>query len=60
MLQESIALLKEALRNDPKAQPMRGILARNYLILADLLHRMGDGEGAAEATRQAESLRPGR
>jgi eukaryotic-like serine/threonine-protein kinase len=59
MLKESIAVLKEALKKMPDAHPIRGILARNYMTLADLLRQTGDTEAAEEAVRQAESLRPG-
>lgn len=59
MLEGSIASLKAAIQRDPNA-PIRGVLAYNYMRLADLLRRMGDDKAAAEATRQAESLRPSR
>jgi len=57
MLEGSIASLKAAIARDPNA-PIRGVLAYNYMRLADLLRRMGDEQAAAEAARQAESLRP--
>jgi tetratricopeptide (TPR) repeat protein len=60
MLQASIAALKEFLKNDPRAGPFRGVLAHHYMILADLLRRMGEQEAAAEAVRQARDLHPGR
>jgi tetratricopeptide (TPR) repeat protein len=59
-LEDSIACLKELLRLDPKPSPIPRILAHHYGSLADLLHRMGDEQGAAEALHQAEQLRPRR
>ena len=46
MLQASIASLAELSQADPKGPPLRGILARHYLSLADLLRRMGEGQGS--------------
>ncbi len=60
MLQASIASLKELSQNDPKGPPLRGILAHDYMSLADLLRRMGEDQAAAEAAAQARDLRPGR
>jgi tetratricopeptide (TPR) repeat protein len=60
MLRESIALIKENLQNHPEAHPLRGILARNYAVLADLLRTTGDEQAAAEADEQAKLLRTGR
>jgi hypothetical protein len=48
------------LQNNPQEHPLRGVLARNYMILADLLRRTGDEAGAADALREAKLLRPGR
>jgi serine/threonine protein kinase len=56
-LQDGIASFQEVLRSDAKAGHLRGILARNYLSLADVLRRMGEDHAAEQATRQAESLR---
>ncbi len=57
-LQESIALLKGAMRDDPKALHTRDVLAQDYMNLAALLRRMGDEPAAAEADRQARELLP--
>ncbi len=56
--QDAITSFKEIMQNDPKAGPIRGVLAHNYANLSDLLRRMGEEQAAAEATRQAEALRP--
>jgi serine/threonine protein kinase len=56
-LQDGIVSFQEVLRSDAKAGHLRGILARNYLSLADVLRRMGEDQAAEEAARQAESLR---
>ncbi|MGA2066329.1 MAG: protein kinase [Thermoguttaceae bacterium] len=55
-LQDCIVSFKEVLRNDAKAGHVRGILAKNYLSLADVLRRMGEDQAAEEATRQARDL----
>jgi hypothetical protein len=60
MLQASIDSLTELLPNDPKAALLRGILAHQYMSLADLLRHMGEEQAAADAASQAENLRPGR
>jgi tetratricopeptide (TPR) repeat protein len=60
MLEASIASLKELLENDPKAQPLRGLLAYRYMSLADLLRGMGEEQAAAAAVREAQDLRPDR
>jgi tetratricopeptide (TPR) repeat protein len=59
MLEGSLASFKVAIDRDPNA-PIHGILAHNYMRLADLLQRMGEKKAAAEAARQAEGLRPRR
>ncbi len=59
-LQDCIACFKEVLRIDAKAGHVRGILAKNYMSLADVLRRMGEDQAAEEATRQARDLRPER
>ena len=59
MLQDSIASLKELSQSDPKGPPISGILAHNYMSLADLLRRMGEDQAAADADAQARDLRPG-
>ncbi|MGD0382156.1 MAG: hypothetical protein ABSA77_01455 [Thermoguttaceae bacterium] len=59
MLQASIDALKELSQNDPKAPPLRGILAHHYMSLAELLRRMGEKQAAADAEAQARNLRPG-
>jgi hypothetical protein len=48
------------LQKDPKAWPIRGVLAGNYMYLANLLRRTGDDKAATEADRQAQGLRPAR
>jgi tetratricopeptide (TPR) repeat protein len=59
-LQDSIALFKGILENDPKAGPLRGVLAHNYMNLSDLLRRAGDEKAAEEAAQQAQKFRPDR
>jgi hypothetical protein len=56
-LRESIGSLKEAMQSDPRAHFIRGILDRNYSILADMLRQSGDEQGAAEAECQVDILR---
>jgi tetratricopeptide (TPR) repeat protein len=56
-LQDGIVSFQEVLRIDAKAGHVRGILARNYLSLANVLRRMGEDQAADEATRQAQGLR---
>jgi tetratricopeptide (TPR) repeat protein len=56
-LQDCIASFKEVLRSDAQAGHVRGILAKNYMNLADVLRRMGEDQAAEEATRQAQALR---
>jgi tetratricopeptide (TPR) repeat protein len=56
-LRESIDSMKEAMQSDSRAHFIRGILDRNYSILADMLRQSGDEQGAAEAERQVELLR---
>ena len=58
-LQDSIALLKEAMHDDPKARHIRDVLAGNYMNLADVLRRMNEDQAAADAIRQAHDLQPG-
>ena len=60
MVEASIASLKELLENDPKAGPLRGLLAFHYMNLAKLLREMGEPQATADAERQAEALRPRR
>jgi len=60
MFEASIASLKELLENDPKAQPLRGLLAYRYMSLADLLRGMGEKKAADDAIREAQDLRPDR
>ncbi len=52
-LQDCIASFKDVLRSDAQAGHVRGILARNYMSLADVLRRMGEEQAAEEATRKA-------
>jgi len=59
MLEGSIASFNSAMERDPNA-PLQGVLAHNYMRLADLLRRMGEEKASAEAARQAEGLRPRR
>ena len=57
-LQDCIASFQEVLRVDAKAGGfVRGILAKNYMSLADVLRSMGEDKAAEEAVRQATSLR---
>jgi tetratricopeptide (TPR) repeat protein len=59
-LQDGIASFEEVVRKDAKAGHVRGILAKNYLNLADVLRRMGQEQAAQEASRHAQELRPER
>ena len=59
MLQASIASLTELSQIDPKGPPINGILAHQYMSLADLLRRMGENQAAADADTQAREMRPG-
>jgi tetratricopeptide (TPR) repeat protein len=56
-LQESIKLLKEALATDQRAEHIHNVLAEHYLQLARVLRRQGDNHAAAQAEKEAESLR---
>ena len=56
-LQDCIASFKEVLRHDARAGMVRGILAKNYMNLADVMRRMGADQAAEEAERQAAALR---
>lgn len=52
----AIASFKDVLQNNSSAIPLHGILARNYLTLADVLKRLDKTAEAADAIRQAEVL----
>jgi serine/threonine protein kinase len=54
--ENTIAGFKEVLQKDPRAGFIRGVVAQNYLNLADVLRRMGNEQAAAKATRQAQPL----
>jgi serine/threonine protein kinase len=59
-LQDGIASFEEVVQKDPKAGHVRGILAKNYLNLADVLRRMGQEQAAQEVSHKAQELRPER
>jgi tetratricopeptide (TPR) repeat protein len=59
-LGDCIASFEEVLQKDVKAGHVRGILAKNYMNLADVLRRMGQEQAAQEAARHAQDLRPER
>jgi tetratricopeptide (TPR) repeat protein len=59
-LQQSVALLKETMDKDPKAEHVSGVLHHNYLSLANVLRRLGQDDAAAEALAKAQELHPGR
>jgi len=52
----AIAAFKDVLQNNSRAIPLHGILARNYLTLADVLKRLDKTAEAADAVHQAEAL----
>ena len=60
-LEDCIASFKEVLRSEANSNsgPLRGILAKNYLNLADVLRRMGEDQAAEEATRKAQDATAG-
>ena len=55
--QASISAFEDLLKNDPKAPPLRGMVAGDCKHLADLLDRLGDKQAAEDARRHAEELR---
>ncbi len=55
-MQDGIATFKELLQKDAKAWHVRGILAKDYGNLADVLRRMGEEKAAEEAERQGRAL----
>ena len=59
LLQDSVALLKGLLQDDPRVGPVHGVLAQNYANLADVLRRLNEEKAAEEVLRKAQKLRPG-
>jgi serine/threonine protein kinase len=56
-LEDCIASFQEVLRTDANAGHLRGIVAKNYLSLAEVLRRMGQEQAAEEAADHARELR---
>jgi tetratricopeptide (TPR) repeat protein len=57
-LEDCIASFQDVLQNDVKAGHVRGILAKNYQTLADVLYQLGDAQAAQQALHRALDLRP--
>jgi len=53
LAQASVATLDDLVDNEPKHEHVRGVLADSYDCLADVLSRMGEGQLARQARRQA-------
>jgi tetratricopeptide (TPR) repeat protein len=53
-LQDCIASFQEVWRHDARAPMVGAILAKNYMNLAEVLHRLGEDQKADEAAAQAQ------
>lgn len=56
-LEDCTVSFEALLQKDPKAGHIRGILAKNYASLSDVLRRLGDEQAAEEAANKARELR---
>jgi serine/threonine protein kinase len=60
VMEQSISILKESVEHAPDDFPRRDILSRNYRILSDILHELGEENASTEAANHADQLFPKR